>query len=165
MITSESIRGGSGLVSKIGKILRFIVSPPKPEAIDQEQKDLDLACIVADLRKVYLYDAVHNVILLVAFAAIVAGLWGISIDIKRLVASLVGLSLLFNQLPYVLGQSAFHEKVLERYEGVKRAEMAEKLKKYAPLFPKSDFLATLFMTGTIRDRLRFFVICQAQTPV
>ena len=58
------------------------------------------------------YDAVHNVILLVGFAAVVAGLWGVSIDMKWLIASLVGLSLLFNQLPFVLGQSALHENVL-----------------------------------------------------
>lgn len=147
-ISNEWMVERKGFISKIGRVFRFLVPSPKPETVDQEQKDLDLACMVADLRKVYLYDAVHNVILLVAFAAAVLGLWGISIDVKWLIASLVGLSLLFNQLPFVLGQSALHEKVLERYEGTKRADIAEKLKKYSPLFPTSDFLAALFTTGT-----------------
>jgi hypothetical protein len=110
--------------------------------------DLDLACMVSDLRKVYLYDAMHNVILLVAFVAIVVRLWGISIDAKWLIAGLIGLSLVFNQLPYLIGQARLHEKVLERYEGLKRAEIDEKLKKHAPLFPTFDFLAALFITGT-----------------
>lgn len=147
-ITDEWMKERKGFISKIGKVLRFLVPLSKPETVDQAQKDLDLACMVADLRKVYLYDAVHNVVLLVAFAAAVIGLWGIPIDVKWLLASLVGLSLLFNQLPYVLGQSALHEKVLERYEGTKRADISEKLKKYSPLFPISDFLAALFTTGT-----------------
>lgn len=147
-IANEWMVERKGFISKIGRVLRFLVPSPKPETVDQEQKDLDLACMVGDLRKVYLYDAVHNVVLLVAFAATVIGLWGIPIDVKWLIASLVGLSLLFNQLPFVLGQSALHEKVLERYEGVKRADISEKLKKYSPLFPTSDFLAALFTTGT-----------------
>jgi len=152
-IANEWMVEREGFIGKIGRVLRFLVPSPKPETVDQEQKDLDLACMVADLRKVYLYDAVHNVILLVAFAAAVLGLWGISIDVKWLIASLVGLSLLFNQLPFVLGQSALHKKVLERYEGTKRADIAEKLKKYSPLFPTSDFLAALFTTGTAGDVL------------
>jgi hypothetical protein len=156
-ITDEWMKERKGFISKIGKVLRFLVPPPKPETRDQEQKDLDLACMVADLRKVYLYDAVHNVILLVAFAAVVIRLWGIQIDVKWLIASLVGLSLLFNQLPYILGQSALHERVLERYEGAKRAEMKEKLKKYSPLFPTSDFLAALFTTGTAGGVLYFLL--------
>jgi len=147
-IANEWMVERKGFIHKIGRVLRFLVPSPKPETVDQEQKDLDLACMVADLRKVYLYDAVHNVILLVAFTATVIGLWGIHIDVRWLIASLIGMSLLFNQLPFVLGQSALHEKVLERYEGTKRADIAEKLKKYSPLFPTSDFLAALFTTGT-----------------
>lgn len=147
-IADEWMKERSGFISKVGKILRFLVPPPKPETTDQEQKDLDLACMVADLRKIYLYDAVHNVVLLVAFVAVTMGLSGISIDVKWLIASLLGLSLFFNQLPFALGQSALHEKVLERYEGAKRADIAEKLKKYSPLFPTFDFLAALFTTGT-----------------
>ena len=48
----------------------------------------------------------------------------------------------------MIGQRALHERVLERYEGTKRKEMADKLRKYAPLFPTSDFLTALFATGT-----------------
>lgn len=147
-IANEWIVERKGFISKIGRVLRFLVPSPKPETVEQEQKDLDLAYMVTDLRKIYLYDAMHNVILLVAFAAAAIRLWGIPIDVKWLMVSLVGLSLLFNQLPFVIGQSALHERVLERYEGIKRADMAEKLKKYSPLFPTSDFLAALFTTGT-----------------
>lgn len=156
-ISNEWMLERKGFISKIGRVLRFLVPSPKLETVDQEQKDLDLACMVADLRKIYLYDAVHNVILLVAFTAVAAGIWGVPIDMKWLIASLVGLSLLFNQLPYILGQSALHEKVLERYEGAKRADMKEKLKKYSPLFPTSDFLAALFTTGTAGGVLYFLL--------
>jgi hypothetical protein len=156
-IIDEQMKKRNGFISKIVRALRFRVPRPRPKTIDQEQKDLDLACMVADLRRIYLYDSVHNVILLVAFATVVARLWGVPIDVKWLLVSLLGLSLLFNQLPYVLGQAALHEKVLERYEGVKRAEMAEKLKKYTPLFPTSDFLAALFTTSTAGGILYFLL--------
>jgi hypothetical protein len=156
-ISDEWMKESESFFRKIGKVLSFLVPPSKPESQDQVQKDLDMAYMVANLRKVYLYDAVHNVVLLVAFAAVVIGLWGIPIDAKWLLASLVGLSLLFNQLPYVLGQSALHEKILDRYEGTKRADISEKLKKYSPLFPSSDFLAALFTTGTAGGVLYFLL--------
>jgi hypothetical protein len=146
-----------GLLGHIGKVFRLLVPRPKSEKEDQEQNDLDLACMVTDLRKVYLYDAMHNVILLVAFIAVALSLWNIVIDTKWLISSLIALGLVVNQLPFVIGQSALHEKVLERYEGLKRSEMAEKLKKHAPLFPTLDFLAALFTTGTAGGVLYFLL--------
>lgn len=156
-ITNELALERKGCIRKIGKVLRFLVPEQKLNSIDQKQKDLDLAYLVADLRKVYLYDATHNVTLLVAFIVTMFGLLSIPITIKWLVASLIGFSLVFNQLPYVLGQLALHEQMLERYEGIERADMAENLKKYSPLFPTSDFLATLFTTGTAGGLLYFLI--------
>jgi MFS family permease len=135
-------------LKRLRKVFTFLAPRPEPESKDQEDKDLDLAVMVADLRKVYLYDSMHNVMLFAGFSAVAVSQWGIEVDIKCLVGSLIGLSLMFNQLPYVIGQSAFHERLLERYEGTKRVEIKEKLKKYSPLYLKLDFSAGLFATGT-----------------
>ena len=47
---------------------------------------------------------------------------------------------MFNQLPYMIGQSRLRREVLKNYRNAKRVDMEEELKKYAPLFPKWDFL-------------------------
>lgn len=127
------------------------------ELKDQEQRDLDLSSNITGLRKIYLYDAMHNVILLVAFAAIVVSLLGIVVNTKWLIGGLIGGSFLFNQLPYVIGQYQLHEKVLEKYEGMNRVEMREKLKKYSPQVPTSTFLGALFTTGTTGEIIYFML--------
>lgn len=145
---SEPSRESKGILGKLGRVLRFLVPPPQANNEDQETQDLSVAYMITDLRKIYLYDSVHNVILLIAFASIIAGLLGIAADVKWVIIGFLGFGLVFGQLPYIIGQSLLHEKVLDRYEGVKRADMAEKLKKNAPLFPTLDFFAALFATGT-----------------
>jgi serine/threonine-protein kinase len=148
-VAEEAVRKEGGLLGKIGRVLRFLVPPPQsPDKENQEQQDLSLAQMITDLRKVYLYDSVHNVILLVAFFVVLLSLWNIPVDGKWIVAILIGLGLVFCQLPFVIGQSLLHEKVLDRYEGVQRANMAGEIKKSAPLFPATDFLTALFTTGT-----------------
>lgn len=156
-IVDEQMSAHLGFFSKLSRILRFLVPSAKPETENQVQKDLDLAYMVSSLRKVYLYDAMHNVILLVAFMAVVVSLWGVAIDPKWLIGSLIGLALVFNQLPYVVGQSRLHEKVLEQYEGVEHGEVAAQLKKYSPLFPTFDHLTALFATGTAGGLVYFLL--------
>lgn len=156
-ITNEPIEERIGFIHRISKVLRLNVPPPKNEMEDQEQQDINLACMSSDLRKIYLYDAVHNVTLIVAFVAFFLSLLGVIIDIKWLIGSLIGVALIFNQLPYVIGQSLLYEKIAERYEGVKREEINEKLKKYAPLFPKFEFFASLSTTGTAGGLVYFLL--------
>ena len=84
-------------------IFRFLVPVPSINRdIDQEQQDLDLACTITELRKVYLYDAIHNAILLVALSCISIELWGIFIDARLVFLCFLGISLIFNQLPFIL---------------------------------------------------------------
>jgi hypothetical protein len=108
---------------------------------------LDMACMVADLRKVYLFDSAHNVVLLVAFAAVALKLQGVGVDEKTLLLLLLFLSFGFNHLPYIIGQSRLHDKVLEPYQGVERAEINAKLKEHAPFFPRWEFLAVLLTSS------------------
>lgn len=156
-ITTEQINTSSGFVDRLGQIFRFLIPSKQPETENRALQDLSLACMVSDLRKIYFYDATHNVALLIALVAVVISLWGFSVDMKWLVGSLIGLVLVFNQLPYVIGQAQMHAKVLEKYEGVNRAEVAEKLKKYAPLFPSFDSVAALFMSGTAGGIVYFLI--------
>jgi hypothetical protein len=144
-VTEEKRDGFFGL---LGKVWRLLAPATKSDEDQKQKSDLALACMATDLRKVYLYDAMHNVILLVAFLAVALGLWNIVIAPEWLIAILIALGLVLNQLPFVIGQSALHGKVLERYDDVERSDMAEELKKRAPLFPVLDFLAALFTTGT-----------------
>jgi hypothetical protein len=113
----------------------------------QRRKVLDLAVMVADLRKVYLFDSAHNVVLLVAFTAVALKLRGVGIDEKALLLLLLLFSFGLNHLPYIIGQSRLHEKVLEPYHGVERAEMNAKLKEHTPFFPRWEFLAVLLTSS------------------
>jgi hypothetical protein len=70
---------------------------------EQEGQDLSLAVIATDLRKAFLYDLIHNVILLVACVAFIASLWNIVVDVKNLLIGLLVLSLSFGQLPFIIG--------------------------------------------------------------
>jgi hypothetical protein len=109
---------------------------------------LDVSLFAKDLRKIYLYNGAHDSVLLVTFCALIGTHWGFVISLKWLIVAMIGTMLLLNQVPYVIGQFFLHEKVLERFEGMERAKMAEDLKKYAPLFPTLDFVTAIFGTGT-----------------
>ncbi|GEM_PF-2822908 len=146
--SEESVAGRKGFVGSFIKVLRVLVPPSRTNKNEQEEQDLTLAIITTELRKAYLYDSTHNAILLFAFALIILELGHIPIDTKWMVTALLGLILFMCQLPYIIGQSLLHEKVRDRYEGLKREEMAENLRKKAPLLPTVDFLAALFTTGT-----------------
>lgn len=136
-ISEERLRGGAG---PSGKVFRVVAPISQPDTVDQKQRDFDLASVVTDLRKIYLYDALHNLILIVAFVATMLVLWGVTIDIRLFIVGAVGGAFVFNQLPYMIGQSRLRREVLKNYRNAKRVDMEEELKKYAPLFPKWDFL-------------------------
>lgn len=137
-----------GLFGAIRFVMDLIVEKPYDESDLKEKQDLSIAYIATDLRKIYLYNAAHNVTLLFAFVFSGASLINIFVDLKWVILSLLSLSLVFVQLPYMIGQSLLHEQVLDKYEGTQRADIIEKLRKNAPLFPTSDFLAALSATGT-----------------
>jgi hypothetical protein len=131
-----------------GQALELVVPTQKPAAEETRKRELDIACEVSNLRKLYLYDATHNVLLLVTLTIFVLNFLGIIVGWALLVLSLLGATFLFSQLPYIIGQSLLHRQVLMRYTGVEHAEAAEKLGKYAPRCPTPTFIAALCTTGT-----------------
>jgi hypothetical protein len=130
-----------------GKKFRLSASVKASTREGRRRKVLDLAVTIADLRKVYLYDSAHNVALLIAFTAVALKLQGVGIDEKTLLLLLLLFSFGLNHLPYIIGQSRLHEKVLEPYYGVERAEINAKLKEHAPYFPRWEFLAVLLTSS------------------
>ena len=130
-----------------GKKFRLSASAKAGAGEGQQRRVLDLACMIGDLRKVYLFDSAHNVVLLVAFTAVALKLQGIGIDERMLLLLLLLFSFGLNHLPYIIGQSRLHEKVLEPYHGVERAEINAKLKEHAPFFPRWEFLAVLLTSS------------------
>lgn len=147
-IVNEPVRHTSGIWHNILKVFRLVIPHQRFGKELQEQQDLLFAYISTDLRKAYFYDSIHNVILFISFASAIAGLSNVPIDPRLLIFVVFILSVLFNQLPFIIGQHFLHDKILARYDGLERADMSEKLKKYAPLFPTADFLTALFTTGT-----------------
>ncbi len=117
------------------RVFEFLVPPPpKPIPVmeDTKQKDLDLACDVSELRKVYKYDMLHNAILLVALTSAVVSIRGFTIDVRWLIGLLFTATLLFSELPYAIGQYLLHRKVLERYTGSTHAEMSKNFRSMSP---------------------------------
>ncbi len=156
--STEVIEEDSGsFFYQFRKVIKVFIPSQETSVGDHEQTDIDIAYMISDLRKMYLYNAVHNVILLIVFIAFALNLSGFIVKTKWLLSGLIGSSLIFNQLPYMIGQLRLHDRVLERFEGVKRSEIAEKLKKYAPFFPKVDFLSALFTAGTAGGVLYFLL--------
>ena len=111
--------------------------------------------MVTNVRKAYLYDALHNLTLLAAFIAIILVLWGTAVDTKLFVAGAVAGAFVFNQLPYMIGQSQLRNEVLKNYRNSKRVDMEEELKKYAALFPKWDFASVLISPLTAGGIVHF----------
>jgi hypothetical protein len=151
MIADEPLRERTG---PSGTVLRVVASgtpsetDDQDETNDQDKEDFDLASVATDLRKIYLCDALHNLILIAAFAAVMLSLWGITVGVVLFAVGAVGLAFVFNQLPYMIGQQRLRGELLKNYRNSKRVDMAEELKKYAPLFPTLEFLTVLVSSPT-----------------
>ena len=121
------------------------------EMTDAQRYDpeMEIARLSAELRNVYLFDNFHNTLLLISFIAVMAHSWGAQPSFKVVWIALVVGTLLSSHIPYVIGQSSLHHKVLSRYEGrvVRRSEAEELLGKTAPLFPAFKFLTAIGSTG------------------
>ena len=153
------IKKPKGFLPKgLSKVLEIVVPPAKQkEQEDQEQKDLDLACDVSELRRVYKYDALLNSILFIVLIAMIINMQGIIVNTIWLILGLLASAFLLSELPYGIGQYFLHNKVLERYTGAKHAEMKKKLDEYAPLFPPWTLLAALTTAATIGGFLFFLL--------
>lgn len=132
-------------------------SKQREDAKIKEEKMISLAIMSTDLRKLYLYDSTHNILLMFLFGYSFLITYGATIELKYLILAILLATLAFSQFPYVYGQNLLHEKALEPFEGLPRAEVDEKIKKYAPLYPTSHFLAALLTNGTAGG-LVFFLL-------
>jgi hypothetical protein len=74
-------------IGMIFNLYRLIV-PQKLEQ-DSELKEIALACAVRDLRKIYFYDAVHNVVLFVATTSVLVFFFEVDISPTWLIISLI----------------------------------------------------------------------------
>jgi hypothetical protein len=145
-------------------ILRFDRTLKKTIATEVEH---NVAYAVSELRKVYLYDSIHDAMLLVSFLALALRLGQVLIDKNPvcflsfgrcpgvaeidkgwLLGGITAVVLVLNQLPFMVGQSQLHDLVLDNLEGWSRAETIAKIKESLVLFPKIEFLAALFSSGT-----------------
>lgn len=119
------------------------------EEIDLKRK-LDQAYTITEIRKIYLLDSIHNIILVVSITMVVLHLSHVTFldSIEMLIPLFIILLFLFNQLPYVIGQSLMRRKLLSKIQGLKKAELLEIMDKYMPLFPKGRYITTLMMSGT-----------------
>jgi hypothetical protein len=145
-------------------ILRF---DPGLKIIIPLETEHNVAYAVSELRKVYLYDSIHDAMLLVSFLALALRLGQVIIDKNPvcflalvpcfgaehidkgwLLGGLTTVVLVLNQLPFMVGQRGLHLLVLDKLEGWSRAETIVKIKEGLVLFPKIEFLAALFSSGT-----------------
>jgi hypothetical protein len=135
----------------------IFTSKQRDDAKSKEEKILSLAIMSTELRKLYLYDSTHNILLMFLFIYSTLIIYGITVELKTLILAMLISILFFSQFPYVFGQYLLHQKALEGYEGKPRADLDTDLKKYAALYPTSHFLAALLTSGTAGG-LAFFLL-------
>lgn len=128
--------------------------PTQKKVDDVSSKNLDMAYLVVDVRKVYFYDAVHCVILLFGFSVAILSTINLQFITSHLIWVGVGgllLLFVFCYLPYSVGQYQLHEVILEHssLEGLKRKKLKEALMKNCSLYPQSDFIGALAASGTV----------------
>jgi hypothetical protein len=138
---------------------QLVLIVPASVEDESETRDLDLSRAATNLRKIYLLDSLHNVLLLITFAAITLNLLGIRITFLRMTVSLLISTFILCQLPFTIGQTRLHRLVLWRLKGHKEIEVSEKLDKVAPRFPAFQFLISLATTGS--GSLLFFLLDEA----
>ena len=147
-------KGLLGWFNKFNKFYRLIA--PFQSSFKQEDKDIEIASIVSDLRKIYLYDAIHNGLLLIVVAILFNQLYGINLVNQNFVIitiiTWILIAIILNLLPYAIGQASLHNKILKKYKGIKRIEMLEKLRRSSPLLPLISFLYTGSDNGILNLR-------------
>lgn len=114
----------------------------------EEHEILSSSIMSTDLRKLYLFDISHNILLLIIFILTFSYTYGFVLGYQWIVILILASMMLFSQFPYTIGQYFLHQKVLDWYEGLSRAEINKWLNENIPLFPTFDFLTAIFASGT-----------------
>jgi hypothetical protein len=125
-----------------------IIVPSEKVNEESDSWDLDLSHEATGLRKIYLFDSLHNALLLMAFVGVVLSLANVNITLTRVILSLIVVTLVFCQLPFSVGQTRLHRQILWRVKGSQEAEVRKKLEAAAPRFPAFQLLSSLATTGT-----------------
>jgi hypothetical protein len=142
---------------------QFVIIMPPPA--DDDGPIVNLSGAATVLRKIYLFDSLHSVLLLVAFVSISLNLFDVQISLARVVGLLVISTFVFSQLPFAIGQSRLRRKILWPVRESKKVELSKKLGRAAPSFPAFQLLNSLATTGTgsllyflldetVKDRLK-----------
>lgn len=90
------------IVRMLLKLHRLVTLPQSRKKSEKEA--IELACTVSNLRKIYLYDAIDNVISLIALVAFYGWLSEAEINPKWLISSLVGIIFFLIYYPTQLGK-------------------------------------------------------------
>jgi len=110
--------------------------PPNPKA------DLAFLGMVTKIRRIYLYDGFHNILLLSLIILFISSLlrpylvnhWFF------IFLALLGAVFLFNEIPFVIGQMILHQRISDRYTEAQRQELAEQMAKAAPITPQISMI-------------------------
>lgn len=149
----------SAITGILGGTHLVIIMPEAEKKDESANQDLNLAASATNLRKIYLFDAVHNTLLLVAFAAVMLSFRAGTITLTRVIVALFVSAFLFSQLPFGIGQELLHRRVLRRFLPTKEAKLKEELDKIAPRFPALGFLTSFGTTGA--GSILFYLLNEA----
>jgi len=156
------------LFQSIFKMCRDLFIPVSGVGVAEQNRNLDLAEGITSLRKLYLFDSLHNIVLLGVFAAILPGFFGHSTTPIHLLLLLLTVTVVFCQIPFAFGQWSLRRRILFPFRGSEGLEFGKKLNEVAPLVPPFEFLTSLVTSGagpvifylldeTIKDRLKILI--------
>ena len=136
---------GSSFVRMISPVLRL----PEISASDLKAgapAALDWGCILTDYRKMFFYDAILNTALVLAFGVFEWFLWGqraFSLSDPKFAGSVLVASIVFNEIPYLIGQRRVQGLLASPYKGWEKALKVKEIGENIPLVPKFEFIAAL----------------------
>jgi len=123
-----------------------------PDLSNGTPEALDWGCVMTACRKMYLVDAVANIVLLVTFLLI---LWfllrgqPLSLKDPKLIMIAVLITVVLNEVPYLVGQSRVHELLCLPYRGWERNTKRKEALENIPLAPKLEFVAALIGQASV----------------
>jgi len=127
-----------------GAIVKVLVPKLKNQSVDLESCDFGTR-----LRKLYLLNSAHNVVVAALLVFTTLMLAGLSIHVYYVVLVLFASTFVFVQVPFMIGQFRLRESILQRYEVSERIGLTYKVGKAAPLLPYGKFIASVTSTGTV----------------
>jgi hypothetical protein len=97
---------------------------------------LDWGCVMTAYRKMFLLDAIDNLVLLVAFCLLEWFLWGgreLSARDPKIIAIGIAATIMLNEIPYLIGQWRVHELLSTPYKGWSRITKMREAAENIPL--------------------------------